>query len=196
MRRRARGAELDAAVVNAVLPWIASDTAVARISINVTTDSLLRAWCIDGWLAALTAWRVDPSRICIELPEHLPSPSNKPVRAAVERLSKAGMTIALDDVGIDGSLLRWCGTGLVDVLKLDRSVLQGDVESTRRQGAPTLLEGMSAFANAMGVELVVEGIEDASGARRVAALGSHVISQGYFIATPQRVINAVGSVLA
>lgn len=184
-RRGGYGPLLDAQVVNRALAALAADPSWARASINATAASVCNHASLSGWLGAIEAWGVSPARVCVELPEHLPPPTDLRARTGVRRLHQAGLILALDDVGSDANLLRWCDTGYISVLKADKTVLHHDEAGTPDGARGRLLEGLAALAQRMGLELVVEGVETSAQCERARSLGEDVVAQGRYLAPPR-----------
>jgi CheY-like chemotaxis protein len=99
------------------------------------------------------------------------------VLAALRRL---GVRIALDDFGTGYSSLNHLHQFPVDVLKIDRSFiahLGSDVEAT------AIVTSVVHLAQALGLEVVAEGIETAEQLGQLRLLGCQ-LAQGYFWSRP------------
>jgi EAL domain-containing protein (putative c-di-GMP-specific phosphodiesterase class I) len=90
-----------------------------------------------------------------------------------------GIRIALDDFGTGQSTLTLLHELPVDQLKLFRSFTQG-TDTSRRDTMPA---AVIALADAVGLDLVAEGVETGDQAARLAGLG-YQHAQGYHFAKP------------
>jgi EAL domain-containing protein (putative c-di-GMP-specific phosphodiesterase class I) len=151
-----------------------------RLAVNLPLDVLL----LPGAAARLEAWRVeagiDPGRLVVELTETHPIGRPDTLRPVLTGLREAGYGLAIDDVGPD---LRDYNeiVGLpFTTMKLDKAVVQ---DSAASAAARRFLEGAIATAQAAGMLVIAEGIEDHDDWSRMAALGVHA-GQGFLIARP------------
>ena len=96
-----------------------------------------------------------------------------------------GVRIAVDDYGTGYACLGYLRQPSVDIVKLDRMFAMSLTSRARR-----LIEGVSATLRRIGVDEVVEGIEQAEAVEVLIAAGC-VYGQGYFYARPMPVDEAV-----
>jgi diguanylate cyclase (GGDEF)-like protein/PAS domain S-box-containing protein len=97
------------------------------------------------------------------------------VERALKLLSKAGVGIALDDFGTGYASLRHLKQFPVDVIKIDQSFVQ-NMEADPDDAA--IVDAVLNLGRSLQIEVVAEGIEAASHARRLAAMGCH-FGQGF-----------------
>jgi diguanylate cyclase (GGDEF)-like protein/PAS domain S-box-containing protein len=124
-----------------------------------------------------------PRRLGLEVTETavvLDGPAGERARAELRALHDLGVRIAIDDFGTGFSSLGQLRRFPVDVLKVDRSFVQG-VERDARDAAITA--HLASLAHALGLAAIAEGIESDGQLAAVAELGcDHV--QGYLLARP------------
>jgi len=155
----------------------------AMLSINVHPGSLQRDRFAGFVLRTLQEWGVDPQRIILELVEFGGPVNLMASRAAIEELRAESIRLALDDFGPGFSNLDLIGAGLVDFVKVDRSLVRFiDLQP----GHARLLQGLQQFARATGVSLVAEGVESAGQAKLLREIGVEWI-QGFEYSRPSRV---------
>ena len=135
------------------------------VSMNVSPATLLQP-DTAAFLAALPL-----PRILLELSEHDQVEDYDALRAALAPLRAGGMRLAIDDVGAGFSSLRHIVVTEPDVLKLDRSIVDG--LATDRV-LHSLVGSLVDFAQGLGAVVVAEGVERAEDA---AAL--HDLRVGY-----------------
>jgi EAL domain-containing protein (putative c-di-GMP-specific phosphodiesterase class I) len=83
-------------------------------------------------------------------------------------LRAGGMRLAMDDVGAGFSSLRHIVVTTPDVIKLDRSIVDG---VDRDPILSTLVRSLVDFARACGAGVVAEGVETRADADRLPTLG-------------------------
>ncbi|HEX2010706.1 MAG TPA: EAL domain-containing protein, partial [Roseateles sp.] len=101
-------------------------------------------------------------------------------QALIRRCRAFGVRFALDDFGTGYSTLTYLKHLPVDVLKIDRSFVQNMLIDDQDKA---LVEGVIGLARHFGCRVVAEGVETASHARALLALGC-VYGQGNGIAHP------------
>jgi diguanylate cyclase (GGDEF)-like protein/PAS domain S-box-containing protein len=124
-----------------------------------------------------------PTRLGLEVTETAVVLEGVPgARARVElsNLHALGVRIAIDDFGTGFSSLGQLRRLPVDVIKVDRSFVQG-VEGDARDAAITA--NLASLAHALGVVAIAEGIESHGQLTAVQKLGCDH-AQGYFFAHP------------
>jgi EAL domain-containing protein (putative c-di-GMP-specific phosphodiesterase class I) len=101
-------------------------------------------------------------------------------RAELQQLQDAGVRIAIDDFGTGFSPLAVLRHFPVDMIKVDRSFVQG-VERDSRDAAITT--NVVTLAHALGVVAVAEGIETDGQLAHMRTVGCD-IGQGYLFSRP------------
>lgn len=125
----------------------------------------------------------DLRRVVVEVTEHDPVPDHARLRATIRRLRSRGARIALDDTGAGFASLRQVLLVQPDLVKLD-TVL------TRAVGDPryaALVTELVAFAAAVGLELLAEGVESEVQATELRGLGVR-LGQGWHLGVPFTVV--------
>lgn len=98
-------------------------------------------------------------------------------REAIDRLSKLGFTIALDDVGTGYSSLEATMELSPEFLKIDMSLVRGIDQDPHKQ---ELLRGLQKLARRMNARIIAEGIETQAELDTVTELGVDC-GQGYLL---------------
>lgn len=150
-------------------------------SINVHPNSLHREQFVDFVRFGLERHGVDPRRVVLELVEFGGPVNLMASRSSIEELRDDGLRFALDDFGPGFSNLDLIGSGLIDFVKLDRSLVRF-VDS--QPGYAQLVSGLQAFASATDVVLVAEGAESAAQVSMLKDLGIEWI-QGFHFSRPR-----------
>ncbi|HEY5173320.1 MAG TPA: EAL domain-containing protein [Acidimicrobiia bacterium] len=101
-------------------------------------------------------------------------------RAELEDIHALGVQIAIDDFGTGFSSLEQLRRFPIDVIKVDRSFIQGVEHDSK---SATITANVTSLAHALGLVAVAEGIETAGQLSSARELGCDV-AQGYLFARP------------
>lgn len=154
------------------------DRAPRMLNVNVSARQLREAGFVDRVAAILTETGVPAQHLTLEITESTAVALGEAV-TRLDDLRQMGIRIALDDFGTGASTLTLLHELPVDQLKLDRSFTQG-TDTSRRDTMPA---AVIALADAVGLDLVAEGVETGDQAARLARLG-YQHAQGYHFARP------------
>ena len=138
------------------------DDVSGYVAMNVSPETLLLPQTLD------LLRTIDAERVLLELSEHDPVDDYDALGAALEPLRRNGMRLAIDDVGAGFSSLRHIVLTRPDVIKLDRSIVDG---VTHDDVLATLVHSLVEFGHAAGAVVVAEGIETAEDAATLLAHG-------------------------
>lgn len=151
-----------------------------RMSVNVSARQLREANFGARVLEILERSGVQPSALIIELTEGTLIQSSM-AHATLDLLRSHGISVALDDFGTGYSSLTQLRSLPVDIIKLDRSFVLPLTDDNGANSAIT--KAVVHLAQAMSLELIVEGIETESERDRFLALGD-MMGQGYLFGRP------------
>ncbi len=152
------------------------------IAVNLTPSMLMQPDFAGDVIAALNREAMKPGTICFELVEYadLDDRGSDTVSANLEALRRAGIPLAIDDFGKAYSNVHRLMQIEFHLLKLDKILLTGIGESQR---AARILHGLNRLMEAIGVEMVGEGIETQAQVDLLRNAGIRY-AQGYFYARP------------
>lgn len=119
-------------------------------------------------------------RIVLEVSEHEPVGDYPALCAAIAPLRVRGMRLAIDDAGAGFSSLRHIVLMSPDIIKLDRSIVDG--VSHDRVLTP-LVRSLVQFAHESGATTVAEGVETCDDAQALVTLGVD-LGQGWHFGRP------------
>ena len=151
-----------------------------RLAVNASVLELCRADMAGRVLEAIERACVPPSVLVIEVTETALMAELERVRATIAELRERGVCVMIDDFGTGHSSLARLGELPVDGLKIDRRFALG--LGRDRRAAP-VVAAIAELARVHGLEVVVEGIEDAAALGAVGELGCEH-AQGYHLARP------------
>jgi diguanylate cyclase (GGDEF)-like protein/PAS domain S-box-containing protein len=146
-----------------------------NLSAVVLTDPTLPGQ-ITGMLADAG---LSNGRLIVEITESVIAEEG--VRDALQRLSEAGVTLAVDDFGTGYSSLAWLRTLPVHQLKIDRTFVTGMVGDPKDIA---IVRSVVQLAHSLGLVVIAEGVETAEVADLLGDLGAD-IGQGYFFCYPK-----------
>ncbi|WP_231728566.1 sensor domain-containing phosphodiesterase [Arthrobacter sp. EPSL27] len=143
--------------------------------------NLSPAACLDPRLSDIVRESgLPPGRIVVELTERSAVSDYARLTAALDPLRRAGLRIAIDDVGDGFASMRHILRLSPEVIKLDRTIVAGiDTNANLR----ALCAAMVSFASQIGACLVAEGIETPAELATVTDLGVDA-GQGYLLGRP------------
>jgi diguanylate cyclase (GGDEF)-like protein len=163
-----------------VAAW-SSDPQLAglRVSVNISGRHLV-SQRLPGFLAeVLTATRIDPQKLTIEITETVLLDDLTTVAAQLDEVRRLGPQVAVDDFGTGYTSLAHLHRLLVDTIKIDRSFIAG----MRDPKDASLVRMIMELAHQLGLNTVSEGVETIEQLTALKALGADHI-QGFFIARP------------
>lgn len=130
--------------------------------------------------SALVTSGLDASGLCLEITESALVSNDLVAQENLVRLREAGLRFAIDDFGVEYASFGYLRKFPVEVLKIDRSFVEGiDTDARDR----SVLVGLVGLAKALGMRTVAEGVESAAQAHVVRELGVDE-AQGWFFGRP------------
>jgi EAL domain-containing protein (putative c-di-GMP-specific phosphodiesterase class I) len=143
--------------------------------VNVSALQLAEPSLLESIDTALALTGADPSQLCIEITETALLRETSATRDNLAGIRSRGIQIAADDFGTGFASLAYLLQYPVDVLKIDRSFVEGittDDQSRR------LVAGIISLADALGMTVTAEGVERADQASMLRSLNCPG-AQGY-----------------
>jgi EAL domain-containing protein (putative c-di-GMP-specific phosphodiesterase class I) len=127
-----------------------------RLSLNVTAEDLAEPDFADCMAQAVAVAGLPPERLTVEITEQSLVADLDRSAGQLQRLAERGIHIALDDFGAGFCNFGYLKRLPLHALKLDRSMIEGIAEDARDLA---VLRGIMAMAQALGLEVIAEGIE-------------------------------------
>jgi diguanylate cyclase (GGDEF)-like protein len=153
--------------------------ALDSVAVNVSARQLLDPGLPEMVAAALARHGLPAEQLTVEITETAVFGGGRAL-ASVQALADLGVHIALDDFGTGHSSLGLLRTCPVDVIKVDKSFVDG-LNGTPQQEA--IAGAIADIADKMGLATVAEGVERPEQARRLFELG-YRRAQGFLFARP------------
>jgi diguanylate cyclase (GGDEF)-like protein/PAS domain S-box-containing protein len=152
------------------------------MSVNLSGRQLADPRLLEEIAAALEKNAVPPEALRLELTESVLMDNAETVLRILETLRSTGVRIWVDDFGTGYSSLSYLHRVPVDGLKIDKAFV--DVLDGGEQGA-AMIRTIVGLAQALGVDVIAEGIEHRNQADQLLRLGC-MRGQGYYFARPLR----------
>ncbi len=153
------------------------------VAVNVSTRQFLLDDIGDAVDEALEANGCPPTALIVEITENLLLEDSHSVQSALARLRSRGVRVALDDFGTGYSALHYLTRFPLDVLKIDRSFIDGIGTGPEHD---ELLKALVALAGSLGLRTVAEGIETLEQLEFLEAHGCD-LAQGFLLGRPMPV---------
>ncbi|WP_202566134.1 bifunctional diguanylate cyclase/phosphodiesterase [Agreia sp. COWG] len=118
--------------------------------------------------------------LCIELNERSLRSVTDDLRREAELMQDAGVIIALDDYGSDDSSVGALVRFPMDILKIDKSLIDDLADVRQRE----VIKALQGFGDNLDYTMVVEGVESAEMVDVMVELGVRS-AQGYYFGRPQ-----------
>jgi diguanylate cyclase (GGDEF)-like protein/PAS domain S-box-containing protein len=150
------------------------------MSVNLSPRQFLQPRLVDEVAEILETTGVDPAQICLEITESLAMSDVEWVTQVLLGLKGLGVRVAIDDFGTGYSSLGYLKRFPVDVVKIDRSFVDGLDKSAVDTAIVAAVIGL---ASAVGMTTVAEGVETEAQLDKLRALGCDTV-QGFYLAKP------------
>ncbi len=150
------------------------------VRVNLSARQIDDERLVDQVADVLASTGLDPERLCLEITETAIMADAEASRRILEALDALGVSLAVDDFGTGYSSLAYLKQFPVDVLKIDRSFvdgLPGDAEDS------AIVATIIRLAESLGMDVTAEGIETPEQAATLTAMGC-AKGQGYHFARP------------
>jgi len=150
------------------------------VTVNLSARQLETPSLVDDVSAALESSGLAPDRLFLEITETVLMADTRGTLERLQALKSLGVRIGIDDFGTGYSSLRYLQRFPVDVLKIDKSFVDG-VDRDDHDAA--LVRTIVALGDMLGLSTVAEGIERATQRDLLRAIGCRR-GQGYLFARP------------
>lgn len=163
--------------------WLDRGITPYPVSVNLSRTNLYNSKIISNIEQFVTEYAVPREYLEFELTESGFAVDNNRLSSLAQKLRKRGYKVYMDDFGSGYSSLNALREICVDVLKIDLRFLP-TAENDKK--ANTILEYVVKMANALEMEIVVEGIENDFQANYMVSLGCN-IAQGHYYYKPLKI---------
>jgi diguanylate cyclase (GGDEF)-like protein/PAS domain S-box-containing protein len=152
------------------------------VSVNVSARQFADPGFADTVRRSLASSGLESRALTLELTETALLRRDERMHADLAELKAIGVKLALDDFGTGYSSLSYLRELPIDVVKMDKSFVDGIAESEQRLA---LAEGIVRLARTLHLKVVAEGIETEIQRDLLTSMGCH-FGQGYLLAMPMQ----------
>ena len=149
------------------------------VSVNIASQTLHDRQLPDLVDALLRYYRIEPSRLTLEVTERALMTDLEAALPVVTALAERGVRIALDDFGVGQSSLSALRDLPLHELKVDQSFVQ-QAHTDQGRALVAVILGLGAT---LGLQVVVEGVEDAATLEWLYQMNCPEL-QGFFVSRP------------
>jgi diguanylate cyclase (GGDEF)-like protein/PAS domain S-box-containing protein len=150
------------------------------VSVNVSARQFRETSFVAGVRQVLITTGLPASALMLELTETVLLPHERRIRSDLAELQADGIRLAIDDFGTGYSSLSYLKGLPVDVIKIDKTFVDG-IDSSEPQRA--LVDGIIRMARTLQLGVIAEGIEDDAQRDRLVTMGCRY-GQGFLLAMP------------
>ena len=150
------------------------------LHVNVSARQLHEPDVVERFAEVLAGAGVDPGLLTVEITESVLMGESDVSVARLWELRRLGIRVAIDDFGTGYSSLSYLQRLPIDTLKIDKAFVDGVTGGPEDEA---LAHAIVRIAGTLRLAAVAEGVETATQARRLHAMGC-ASAQGYFYAPP------------
>jgi diguanylate cyclase (GGDEF)-like protein len=150
------------------------------MSVNLSSRHFETAGLATMIAGVVEQAEIDPKRLYIEITEGMLMGDNESILANFEGLKRLGIRFSLDDFGTGYSSLGYLRNFPIDLLKIDRTFIQGLPDNADNAAIVTTI---IALANSVNLAVVAKGVETAAQAAFMQQQGCHY-AQGFLFGHP------------
>lgn len=183
-------------LLNAVFNQVANDISKlpesVTVSVNLSANDLCQPNFVEGVINTLRDHRVSPQRIKLEVTEDRVYDLSPTMLKSIARLRIHGFGLSIDDFGVGHSNLANLVSLPFTEIKVDKQFVRHYLQSIKHRHA---LELAVQLAKKLGMEVVVEGVEDREEYHAMRKLGVDTC-QGYYTGKPMGIEQLLDAVEA
>jgi diguanylate cyclase (GGDEF)-like protein/PAS domain S-box-containing protein len=151
------------------------DSAPINMSVNLSAVQVARRSLPEVVRGVLRSTGLDPACLSLEITETVMVREADGLNEVLNGLKALGVRLVLDDFGTGYSSLSYLTRLPLDVLKVDRSFVDGLGREARDTA---ITETIIAMSRALSLDVVAEGVESAEHVRELSRLGC-TLAQGF-----------------
>lgn len=153
---------------------------ISCVEINLSVVQCMQEKLASQLLTIMKSYRIDPSRISLEITETAAAQSERVLLRNMQELGKVGTSFAMDDYGTGYSNLSYIINLPIQIIKLDKSMVWSFFSNER---AAIATRHAIEMIKEMGMKVVAEGVETKKHYDSMQKLGVDYV-QGYYFSKP------------
>lgn len=166
--------------------WMDKGYEPIPISINVSRIDILTMDVVDFLVALTEKYDVDHKYLKVEITESAYTENAEKIMSTIKDLREQGFSILMDDFGSGYSSLNMLRSVIVDVIKIDMRFL--DIAEDEEEKGFSILESVVNMSGAIGVPIIVEGVETKKHEEYLIGMGCRY-AQGYYYYRPLPIVD-------
>lgn len=151
-----------------------------KLGVNLSPSEFERDDLFERISSPMNEHSLPPDSLEIEITESLLMKDAEAVIAKVRQLRRAGIRVSIDDFGTRYSSLNYLRRFSVNSIKIDQSFVR---DLGTAQGSNAIVHVIMGLANAFGLGVLAEGVENATQLKALNALGCDQM-QGFHFSRP------------
>ena len=160
--------------------WVVLGLKPVPVSVNISRASLYYDDIAERYEGIVKYYQLNPELIQLEITESALM-ENQDVEQLILQFQEKGFKMDMDDFGHGYSSMALLSKTKFDVLKLDKSLIDGIGD----KNGEILLESLISLAHKMGLSIVAEGVETKEQADFIWGHACNAI-QGYYYYKPMK----------
>lgn len=160
--------------------WASKGYQLLPVAINLSVSQFVHSNFEINFLNTLTKYGVDPTLIEVEITENMFIDNEVRAQEILKTMKDHGIKVALDDFGTGYSSLSYLMKLDLDILKIDKSLIQGISKNFKEE---KVVATVIQLGKALGLKVVAEGIETKQELDILVASGVDEI-QGFYYSRP------------
>ena len=160
--------------------WQTAQQHSFSISVNLSPRQFRDANLLGFIKNTLLDMNLRPEHLDLEITEGVLMSGQSYIHEALAEINSLGIKLAMDDFGTGYSSLNYLRQYPFDVLKIDRSFIQG---ITLNKADCNLVKATIVMSHSLGLTVVAEGVETVEQLNLLAELECDVV-QGYYLSKP------------
>jgi EAL domain-containing protein (putative c-di-GMP-specific phosphodiesterase class I) len=149
--------------------------------VNLSPAQFTSKKLLDAVVIALSASRLAPSRLELEITERVLLIEQQATFAMLHKLRSLGVRIAMDDFGTGYSSLSYLRSFPFDEIKIDSSFIRN---VSKEGNSLAIIRAVTGLSTSLGMTTTAEGVETVEQLERVRSEGCNEI-QGFLISQPR-----------
>lgn len=163
-----------------VKQWLDEGLSVGPVSVNISRVHLFQKNFAETYFKIIKETGIPESAISLELTETVLFDNEGILNETLKNFRDRGVKILMDDFGSGYSSMQLLSSMPVDMLKLDKSMVDDSTENERTRA---VLRSVIELAHSFGIEVTAEGVENGEQYSLLEVIGVDYI-QGYYCAKP------------
>jgi EAL domain-containing protein (putative c-di-GMP-specific phosphodiesterase class I) len=155
-----------------------------KIFVKLSHHSMQESSLVAWMKSELEQHNLDPSHLCVQIPEQEAARHIKKTKKAVDALRKAGINFALEHYGIDKNRFEILDILKPDYIKIDGELMHSLTSDTAVQAS---VQQVTTAAQQRNIETIAERVENANEMAVLFQLGVHFM-QGHYVQEPEIVL--------